>query len=83
MIFHPIPPLYNESSKILVLGSFPSVKSREQGFFYGHAQNRFWRVISEIFGEKAPVTIDEKGKLLLNNKIDKIESLENVEIIKE
>lgn len=69
MILHPIPPLYNKSSKILVLGSFPSVKSREQVFFYGHPQNRFWRVISAIFGKNVPVTIEEKRELLLNNGI--------------
>ena len=48
MIKHPIEPVYNESSKILILGSFPSVKSRESGFFYGHPQNRFWRVLSAL-----------------------------------
>ena len=57
---HNIPPLYNKSSQILILGSFPSVKSREQAFFYGHPQNRFWRVISKILNEKAPQTIEEK-----------------------
>ena len=46
MIHHPFPPLYDENSKILILGSFPSVKSREQLFFYGHPQNRFWKVVS-------------------------------------
>lgn len=44
MITHPIEPIYNQKSKILILGSFPSVKSREEGFFYGHPQNRFWKV---------------------------------------
>ena len=49
MIIHPIPPLYNEESEILILGSFPSVKSREQQFFYGHKQNRFWKVMAAVW----------------------------------
>lgn len=69
MIVHPIPPLYDENSKILILGSFPSVKSREAMFFYGHPQNRFWRVVSEIFEEDTPTTTDEKREFLLRNRI--------------
>lgn len=69
MVKHPFPPLYNENSKVLILGSFPSVKSREQMFFYGHPQNRFWKVISAITGKKEPVTIDEKKSLLLSSGI--------------
>ena len=49
MIEHPIPPIYDDNSTILILGSFPSVKSREEGFFYGHPQNRFWKVTSAVF----------------------------------
>lgn len=48
-IVHPIPPLYDKDSKILILGSFPSVKSREEAFFYGHPQNRFWKLLAGIF----------------------------------
>ena len=69
MIIHPIPPLYDENSKILILGSFPSVKSREQGFFYGHPQNRFWKVTSAVFCEDTPRTIEEKKTFLLRNRI--------------
>lgn len=69
MIIHPIPPLYDENSKILILGSFPSVKSREEGFFYGHPQNRFWRVISAVFHEDTPHTIEDKKAFLLRNQI--------------
>ena len=69
MIVHPFPPLYDENSQILILGSFPSVKSREAMFFYGHPQNRFWKVASRIFGAPVPETIDEKKKFLLSNKI--------------
>ena len=69
MIKHPFPPLYDKDSEILILGSFPSVKSREQNFFYGHPQNRFWKVTSGIFGCVEPVTIDEKREFLHSNHI--------------
>ncbi len=69
MIIHPIPPLYDEHSNILILGSFPSVKSREEGFFYGHPQNRFWKVTSAIYGEDVPRTVGEKKAFLLHNRI--------------
>ena len=69
MIAHPIPPLYNEASRVLILGSFPSVKSRETAFFYGHPQNRFWRTVAAIFGEEVPSTVDEKRALLLKKGI--------------
>ena len=68
-IIHPIDPVYDKNSKILILGSFPSVKSREQGFFYGHPQNRFWRVLAGIYESKVPITIDEKKRFLLDNNI--------------
>ena len=66
---HPIPPVYDENSKILILGSFPSVKSRETGFFYGHPQNRFWKVTAAIMSEAVPKTIEEKRDFLLRNHI--------------
>lgn len=69
MITHPIPPLYDGNSKILILGSFPSVKSREAQFFYGHPQNRFWRVVSNIFNEDCPNTTEGKRAFLLRNNI--------------
>lgn len=69
MVSHPIEPVYDENSKILILGSFPSVKSREQRFFYGHPQNRFWKVIAAVCGEEVPVTIEEKKRLLLKKRI--------------
>ena len=69
MICHPFPPLYDGNSKILVLGSFPSVKSREQLFFYGHPQNRFWRVTAAVFGAETPKTIPEKKAFLLSHGI--------------
>ena len=59
-IIHPIEPLYNESSRILLLGSLPSVKSREQNFFYGHPQNRFWPLMARLYGREVPRSIEEK-----------------------
>ena len=64
---HPIPPLYGENSHTLILGSFPSVTSREAGFFYGHPQNRFWRVLSTVFGADVPETVEQKKQLVLSN----------------
>ena len=66
---HEIPPLYDEHSKILILGSFPSVKSREGHFFYHHPQNRFWRVLAAVTEQETPGTIPEKKKFLLGNGI--------------
>lgn len=66
---HSISPVFGKDSKLLILGSFPSVKSRETQFFYGHPQNRFWRVIAYILGCDLPNTIDEKRSMLLENKI--------------
>ena len=76
-ISHTFEPVYDKESKILILGSFPSVKSRESKFYYGHPQNRFWRVIAKITNRKEPMTIEEKKELLLSNHIaiwDVIES---------
>lgn len=69
MIKHTIEAFYNKDSTILILGSFPSVKSRETGFYYGHPQNRFWRVLSSVFQNDIPITIEEKKKFLTKNKI--------------
>ena len=80
-IVHPFPPLYDENSRILILGSFPSVKSREQLFFYGHPQNRFWRVVSAVFGEETPLTIEEKKAFLLKNRIALWDVIASCEII--
>lgn len=66
---HPFPPVMDECSRILILGSFPSVKSREDGFFYGHPRNRFWPMLAQIFGEPAPATIPEKKALLLRHRL--------------
>ncbi|MEE0060681.1 MAG: DNA-deoxyinosine glycosylase [Acutalibacteraceae bacterium] len=69
MVVHPIKPVYNEESRFLILGSFPSVKSREEKFFYAHSQNRFWKVLSAVLEVPVPETIAEKKELLLSSKI--------------
>ena len=79
-IFHPFGPLYNENSRVLILGSFPSVKSREQEFFYGHPQNRFWKVLAALFGAPVPKTIEEKKELILDNGLALWDSIGSCEI---
>ena len=81
MINHPIPPLFDKDSKVLILGSFPSVKSREELFFYGHPQNRFWKVISSVVGAEVPFTVEEKKNLILNNHIALWDVIKSCEII--
>ena len=66
-IRHPFGPLFSPESRILILGSFPSVKSREQNFFYGHPQNRFWKVIAALFNQPVPTSIPEKKELILGH----------------
>ena len=68
-VTHPIPPLFDASSRILILGSFPSVKSREGLFFYHHPQNRFWKVLAGVLEEPVPGSIEEKKIFLLKNRI--------------
>ena len=81
MIVHPIPPLYGKNSKILILGSFPSVKSREAEFFYGHPQNRFWAVIAAVLGKEKPKTIEEKKRLILENDLALWDVIGSCEIV--
>ncbi len=69
MLIHPIDPVYDRNSRIIILGSFPSVKSREMGFFYGHPQNRYWKVLAAIFQEEVPQTIPQRRDFLLRHHI--------------
>ena len=78
---HEFEPVYDQNSRILILGSFPSVKSREQQFYYGHPQNRFWKVIAGLTGYPVPVTIEEKKKMLLENHIAIWDVIAECEII--
>ena len=68
-IDHPFGPLFDQHSRILILGSFPSVKSREQHFFYGHPQNRFWKVLAALYGQEMPTTIPEKKEMILSHHL--------------
>lgn len=77
---HEFPPIYDKDSRILILGSFPSVKSREQQFYYGHPQNRFWKLIAKIFEEEMPETIEEKRALLFAHGIALWDVIESCEI---
>lgn len=79
--FHNIQPVYDENSKILILGSFPSVKSRESKFFYGHPQNRFWKLMAALMNTDVPETVDEKKKFLLDNHIAVWDVIESCEIV--
>ena len=80
-IIHPFPPLYDSESEILILGSFPSVKSREQKFFYGHKQNRFWKVMAAVLETAVPETIEEKKKMLYRHHIALWDSIYSCDII--
>ena len=68
-VTHDFQPIYNEESRILMLGTMPSPKSREIGFYYGHPRNRFWKVVSDVCGENLPETKEEKIDFALRNKI--------------
>lgn len=80
-IIHPFPPLFHEESKILILGSLPSVKSREQMFFYGHPQNRFWKMLSLIYEEPIPQSIEEKKQLILSHDLALWDTIYSCDII--
>ena len=80
-LIHPIPPTYDENSEILVLGSFPSPKSRESGYFYGHPQNRFWKVMAAIFSDEVPNTVSEKKAFLLRHHIAAWDVIQSCRII--
>lgn len=77
---HTIPPVFDPACKILILGSFPSVKSREIGFYYGHPQNRFWQVIAAVTNSPVPKTVADKKALLLEHHIAVWDVIESCEI---
>ena len=78
---HPFPPLFDAESEVLILGSFPSVKSRETQFFYGHPQNRFWKLIAALFGEEVPAGIQEKRELILRCHLALWDTIAECEIV--
>jgi hypoxanthine-DNA glycosylase len=78
---HPFEPVFDERSSVLILGTFPSVKSREYGFYYGHPQNRFWKVIASITNaDPIPKTIADKKQMLLKNGIALSDALQSCDI---
>lgn len=80
-ITHEFGPVYDDKSKILILGSFPSVKSREIQFYYGHSQNRFWKVLAQILELEVPQTVEEKKVFLLENQIALWDVIESCSIV--
>ncbi len=80
-VFHNIPPIYDESSRILILGSFPSVKSREGEFFYHHPKNRFWNVLAAVFSCDTPLSIESKKQFLAANHIALWDVVKSCELI--
>ena len=81
MVEHPIRPVYDKNSKILILGSFPSVKSREANFFYGHPQNRFWKVLAAVFGVETPSTVEKKRVFLLEHGVAVWDVIKSCDIV--
>ena len=77
---HTFEPIFDKNSEILVLGSFPSVKSRENNFYYAHPQNRFWRVVASVYSCSVPKTVEEKKNMLLSNKIAVWDVIKSCEI---
>lgn len=80
-VCHTFPPVYDERAKILILGSMPSVKSREEGFYYGHPQNRFWKVLAAVLSCPVPETIEEKKRMLLAHHVAVWDVIESCDII--
>lgn len=79
--YHLLEPIYNKKSKILILGSFPSVKSREANFYYHHPQNRFWKILASIYNEPLPQTIDDKKDFLIKHQIALWDVISSCEIV--
>ena len=79
-VTQPFAPVYDGDSRILILGSLPSVKSREQGFYYGHARNRFWPMLAAVYREPDPQTIPDKQALLLRHGLAVYDVIESCEI---
>ena len=80
-VTHTFEPVINKDSRILILGSFPSVKSRENNFYYGHPQNRFWKLLARIYEADVPQTIEEKKLFLLEHHIAVWDVIESCTII--
>lgn len=79
-VIHPLKPIYNENSKVLILGTIPSVKSREENFYYAHPQNRFWKTLSKVYGEKVGDSKEERTNFLLKHNIALFDVLKSCDI---
>lgn len=79
-VAHPLSPVWNENSRILILGSFPSVRSREAGFYYAHPQNRFWPLLARLFDEPLPQTTEDRRAFALRHGIALWDSIESCTI---
>lgn len=79
-VAHEFKPVFNRDSRVLILGTFPSVKSRQQQFYYGHPQNRFWKVTAALLGCEVPITTEEKKKMLLDGHIAVWDVIDTCEI---
>lgn len=78
---HEFEPIYDDKSVILILGTLPSVKSRESSFYYGHPQNRFWKLLAALFDEELPTSIEEKKALLYRNRVAVWDVVESCDIV--
>lgn len=80
LVTHEFDAFFDKDSRVLILGTIPSPKSREQGFYYGHPQNRFWKVLADVLGEEFPQTVEERKVFLKRNHIALWDVLESCEI---
>ena len=81
IVIHPFAPVCNEYARVLVLGTFPSVRSRQAGFYYGHPRNRFWQVLAAVFGGPVPASLQAKQALLLEHGVALWDVLASCEIV--
>lgn len=79
-VTHPFAPVWDAHSRILILGSFPSVRSRETGFYYGHPQNRFWPLLARLYGEPVPAAVDDRRAFALRHGIALWDAIESCSI---
>lgn len=79
-VVHEIEPVFDSNSEVMILGSFPSVKSREAQFYYGHPRNKFWKVLSGVFNDEEPITKEEKIDFLLRHRIALWDVIESCDI---
>lgn len=79
-IVHPLEPVYDENSQVLILGMMPSVKSRENKFYYAHPQNRFWKTLSRVYEEEVPLSNEDRKQFLLRHRIALFDVLKSCDI---